>query len=416
MGQDNSIQASPIEKSNQELQNKYENVYQRYLDDLQSDYLKKMQILEGKMRLREITQMQYQQFVQQYQNEYRVNYEKVVQRYQLAKHQLSQQGHQGQLNEQRRVVRPLDSVVRPLDSAVKPLDSAVSLSHLRPEERDLLEWAYYTLGISLDADENEMKVRYMSLIRENHPDRGGNKIIFDNVQKAYGVIKDFKEPATSHAKRMGQPVVNQEYSTDLHDGRENIYLDRKNFDQDKFNKLFSEVRIDNPYDRGYGNKMAESSGKNRETINIQKTVKGDFHGHFKQNCTTDIIEYKEPEFMSNTFGGNCEELGVDQVNDFSGNEGTLAYTDYMQAHNDDQKYLDAEAIAEKMGRGRSKTLEQLKSERESISYKLDSREQQRIQEEEARTKRQESERLRRMQELDQRYQDQYNRINQRLLN
>ena len=399
MGQDNSIHASPNEQlTNQELHlkemSRYESVYQRYLDDLQSDYLKKMQILRLKLEQRHISQIQYQQFVQKYQNEYKFNYEKIVQKYQLVKRQLGQQ----------------EQVSRKSES----LGNTVSLGHLRPEERELLEWAYYTLGVSLGVDDNEIRVRYMSLIRENHPDRGGNKIIFDNVQKAYGVIKDFREPVSAHEKRMEQPVVNHEYSTDLHDGRENIYLDRKNFDQDKFNKLFSEVRIENPYDRGYGDKMVESSGKNRETINIQKTVKGDFHGHFKQNCTTDIIEYKEPSFMLNTFGGNCEELGVDQVSDFSGNAGALAYTDYMQAHCDDQKYLDAEAIAEKMGR--SKTLEQLKSEREAISFKLDSKEQQRIQEEEARVKRQESERLRRMQELDQRYQDQYNRINQRLLN
>ena len=49
---------------------------------------------------------------------------------------------------------------------------------------------YNVLGISKGASVDEIKSAYKKLALKNHPDRGGDKDVFQKIQQAYEVLSD----------------------------------------------------------------------------------------------------------------------------------------------------------------------------------------------------------------------------------
>ena len=51
---------------------------------------------------------------------------------------------------------------------------------------------YKILGIKSNANLNEIKSAYRKLAKENHPDNGGNKEIFQQINEAYNMLLNRK--------------------------------------------------------------------------------------------------------------------------------------------------------------------------------------------------------------------------------
>ena len=49
---------------------------------------------------------------------------------------------------------------------------------------------YQTLGVSRDADANEIKKAFRKLAMKHHPDKGGDEQQFKNIQQAYETLSD----------------------------------------------------------------------------------------------------------------------------------------------------------------------------------------------------------------------------------
>lgn len=49
---------------------------------------------------------------------------------------------------------------------------------------------YQTLGIDRDADNNQIKQAYRRLASQHHPDKGGDKVKFQEIQSAYDTLTD----------------------------------------------------------------------------------------------------------------------------------------------------------------------------------------------------------------------------------
>jgi hypothetical protein len=112
---------------------------------------------------------------------------------------------------------------------------------------------------------------------------------------------------------------------------------------DKFNKNFEKCKLyDEEIEFGYGSKM-ELSTKVREDINIEKLIKKNkidnesFNELFNKNVPVNkaLIKYREPEPLVLAKSLQFTELGAKRPDDYSSSmekTSSLAYTDYMRAH------------------------------------------------------------------------------------
>lgn len=109
---------------------------------------------------------------------------------------------------------------------------------------------YSTLGVSKTASQEEIKAAYRKLAAKHHPDRGGDKELFQEVQAAYDTL--------------GDPEKRQQYDNPV---RQQFY---SNFGQSEpnFEDLFSAFRRANFYDDIFGPK----SRRRNKTLNLQTSI------------------------------------------------------------------------------------------------------------------------------------------------
>ena len=190
------------------------------------------------------------------------------------------------------------------------------------------------LNLSGDYNKNDLNTNYKKLAFINHPDKGGNKYIFDLIVKSYQIINN--DLSRRQKIREETPVYNSKYNPNdaIHkDGGsfQNIHLNKDKFNINKFNEVFEQINknIDDPNNRGYGSSMMQSS-KNRDDLNINRIDninKNNFNEIFIKNNNNAVTIYRDPEFLLSNGSSNFSELGVNEINDFSGKN----YTDYQKA-------------------------------------------------------------------------------------
>ena len=259
--------------------------------------------------------------------------------------------------------------------------------------------AYEILSVTENSSNKEIKEQYVKMCKVYHPDKGGNPQIFDAINKAYRTIMIQRK--NTYQDKINRDVVNKDYE-DLPKKFQNVHISKDNFNNKKFNQVFRDYRIENPYDKGYGNEMAKSS-KTRESINIERLQSMDkttFKNQFQKKCTK-IIEYKDPEPVYSNSKNNFVELGVKDINDFTGN----GFTDYKRAYTED--FFDPTKIQ----RQSFNSVNEYRSARETQNMRITPEEQQRLQIIEEQKQQKEQERLRRVREYDRLYEQQFKKLN-----
>lgn len=208
---------------------------------------------------------------------------------------------------------------------------------------------YSVLGVSPNDDIQFIKQKYKQLALKMHPDRGGSEALFKMLQLSYAkILEEYKlrqiDKAFDQLKTEFEDFkVEQEQSN-----KNNINL-KSYEDEDvhsgdfkkRFNKVFEENKQSSPYDKGYSNMMVNSS-KTREDINISNTINNftidKFNNVFNNSDSQNkkqLIKRSVPTPHSISKELSFTELGVDKINDFSGeNKDTkgLHYMDYNIAH------------------------------------------------------------------------------------
>jgi curved DNA-binding protein CbpA len=276
----------------------------------------------------------------------------------------------------------------------------------RKKKESISEYSpYEIMALKKDCSLKDLKKKYKELAAIYHPDNGGNKRIFMGIVQSYKEILFEKESNVDN--KIKAPVINKEYNPQNKNStnHENVHIDKDNFNNDKFNKIFRDYRIENPYDEGYGKTMTESekNHNSRESINIERLTslnKGNFNENFNEKKSTTIIEYEEPQALYSNEQNNVMELGVKKINDFSGD----SYTDYKRAYNNEffnpnnVQYKTYKSVGE-YENARSQKQEMTREEVEYHSMIKRKKEQDEI------------ERRKNQKEYDQIYEDQFNNLN-----
>tara|TARA_B110000977_G_C11060429_1_gene485729 strand:+ start:488 stop:1288 length:801 start_codon:yes stop_codon:yes gene_type:complete len=254
--------------------------------------------------------------------------------------------------------------------------------------------AYEILSVTEESPNKEIKEQYIKMCKIYHPDKGGNPEIFDAINKAYHTIMNKRK--NTHANKINRDVVDKDYE-DLPKKFQNVHISKDDFNTEKFNSVFRDYRIENAFDKGYGDEMT-SSTKTRESINIKRPSSNKIPVKRK---SSKVIEYKDPEPLYSNSKSNYVELGLKEINDFTGN----GFTDYKVAY--DEEFFDSTNIT----RQSYKNVNDYKNSRATQSLKITPEDQhkQKIIEEQKEQK--EQERLRRVREYDKLYEHQFNKLN-----
>jgi len=281
---------------------------------------------------------------------------------------------------------------------------------------------YKILNVSKDVDEKTLKKAYLRAAMKSHPDRGGSKPEFQKVSIAYTLLsKKIKESGNSHDHHDLRGLSNEFYSDQSSNPKMNTKMSEK-FDADLFNKIYEENKIPEVYDEGYGSWMSKES-----TPEISKPkmfgdgFNKDLFNHtfdqYKQEQTKStsgqITKYQEPsKRMSMKNQDSIMVLGQEKISDFGGTTSNLVYTDYKQAFTGGSTLIDTNTVDIS---GRSSSMDGIKSQRSNISFTMNERDQKLQALQEIDKHKAEENRIKRLQNYDQRTQDSYEKIHSLLL-
>jgi|UniRef100_A0A6C0IAU5 curved DNA-binding protein CbpA len=207
---------------------------------------------------------------------------------------------------------------------------------------------YEVLNVPKNFTWDELKISYRKLAINTHPDKqGGNKDLFNIITHCFKKLADelkMREEDKSHhdLKQQSNDFFHKMTNEALPHPSEVLKPNEK-FTNTKFNKNFEKCKLyDEEIEFGYGSKMEEST-KKREDINIEKLIKKNkidnesFNEIFNKNVPVnkELIKYREPEPLILSKSLQYTELGGKRPDDYSSSiekTNTLAYTDYMRAH------------------------------------------------------------------------------------
>ena len=208
---------------------------------------------------------------------------------------------------------------------------------------------YSVLGVSPNDDIQFIKQKYKQLALKMHPDRGGSEALFKMLQLSYAkILEEYKlkqiDKAFDQLKTEFEDFKVEQEQSNKNNINLKSYEDEDAYSGDfkkRFNKVFEENRQSSPYDKGYGNMMVNST-KTREDINISNTINNftidkfnDVFNNSDSQNKKQLIKRSVPTPHSISKELSFTELGVDKINDFSGeNKDTkgLHYMDYNIAH------------------------------------------------------------------------------------
>ena len=297
---------------------------------------------------------------------------------------------------------------------------------------------YEIIGVSKRFTLDELKYNYKKVAKRVHPDRGGNEKLFKLVTLAYKQLleihklkqinKEFNELKSDFQEFTTNQDNQQRRHRDLHRNsdrsskkssrnRQNQQDSNGNFG-DMFNKVYEENKIDDVYDRGYGDLMTESDA-NRPDIDIKKTVNSmkNFNQAFDSAPVSKhnkkIIKYRDPIALPTSLKTlQYTEIGIDKLSDFSTETSNLSCVDYKKAHST-SKLIDKNYVRQRTGYN---DIGGLEAERANIDYNMseeDLRKQAYLKKKE---QLKELKRLERLQQMDMMHQESFNRVNELMVN
>jgi hypothetical protein len=265
-----------------------------------------------------------------------------------------------------------------------------------------------------------IKKAYKKNALKYHPDRAGNEYQekFQLITQSYIYLLAKANEKQDNEIKFSKKVNNSDYEDNINEDVQNIHIDKDNFDINKFNKIFEEYKIPSSYDNGYSDLMKQDTIKNNDDEIFGKKFNNQiFNEHFNKiknkKHDNSIIEYQEPNALDSSLNNlNHSILGMDNVEDFGCvNSNNLSYTDYKKAHVDETLLIDINKVKYKT----YNSIDQLESDRSSISYNQSPEDKRRYEMMERKKIEDDNLRLQNQKNYDEMIQKQYKKLNQKML-
>ena len=207
---------------------------------------------------------------------------------------------------------------------------------------------YEVLNVSKNFTWNDLKESYRKLAFNTHPDKpGGNKDLFNIIticfKKLAEELKARDDDKGHHDLKAQSKDYFHKMTGDTMPHPSEVLKSGEKMTTEKFNKNFEKCKLyEEEIEFGYGSKMDEST-KVRGDIAIEKLIKKkkidneSFNEIFNKNVPVNkaLIKYRDPEPLALAKSLQFTELGGKRPDDYSSSlekNNSLAYTDYMRAH------------------------------------------------------------------------------------
>lgn len=275
---------------------------------------------------------------------------------------------------------------------------------------------YDVLNVPKDFTLEQLKDSYKRIALKVHPDKGGSEQLFLLVTKCFKKL--LQEYHKRQADRQYHELkANFQKATEKEQTRPRGTRDTK-FDLERFNQVFSENRLNDAMDKGYGDWVAKEED-HQPKIHKNKFKIESFNRTFEEQARIDksnkyIVKYKEPEALITTKKIAFTELGQDDVDDFSGDNMTkkhLNYMDYKVAHTT-TKIVDPGLLRNVKTYN---NINELEAARSKISYNMDDTTREEFEHRQNMELSREKRRIQALQEQERMIQQQYDRVNRAFL-
>lgn len=228
-----------------------------------------------------------------------------------------------------------------------------------------------------------LKESYKKLALKAHPDKGGSEYLFKLLTECYKYLsnelkkkqidKQFNELKQDFIKHTDKSKSHKVTSEPDKSSIQQIFYKGSRFDRDKFNKFFTDNKLsDEKEEQGYQEWMRENDVKEPPKFRGSFNSNG-FNQHFDQHAQTpsnhrQIIKYQEPEAMITCKKLGFTELGLEKIDDYSGDNKSnknLNFMDYRVAHTT-SRIVDPSIKP----RADFKDIQALENSRANISYQM----------------------------------------------
>ena len=276
------------------------------------------------------------------------------------------------------------------------------------------------LGLKMnDYNIANIKKAYKKNALKYHPDKAGSKYqdLFQLITQSYIYLLEKATDYNLVEEKINKSVDNIDYEDNINQKVENIYINKDNFNINQFNKIFDEYKIPNSFDKGYENLMKEDLQQEDNEIFGQKFNNDIFNSHFNtlktKKKSNELVNYKDPDALDTSLTNlNQTFFGIDDIEDFgSVNTNGLCYTDYKKAHVDENLLIDANNVKYKT----YNSIDQLESDRSKLSHSLSIEDKKRYEYLDRKKLEEDSYKLEKQKKYDQMIENQYSRMNQRLI-
>jgi curved DNA-binding protein CbpA len=286
---------------------------------------------------------------------------------------------------------------------------------------------YKMLGLKQDFEIEDLRSNFKKLVLKVHPDKNpnGSDEAFKIVAHCYKIL--LKEHKRKEKEKQYNELKNgfKDYKKTQEDVKLYNTEMKMNYDsQEKFGKHFNETfdkfRVKNAYDDGYANAM-EAHNDIRAEINIDNKMgkynRDKFNDEFDKSTVIPekkIIKYEVPEALVSCKVLGYSELGVSNINDFSGENETLKklnYTDYMKAYST-SRLVDPRSVSD---RKEYRNIEDVEKDRSKVSFVMNDEDLEKNAKLERLNSQKEKRRLEHIAYEEKLYSDQFNHVNKAML-
>ena len=182
----------------------------------------------------------------------------------------------------------------------------------------------------------DLKDKYKKYALQTHPDKNnGDARNFNIVNEAFKYLyEEYKlkqnDKQFNELKNNSNSYIETQSKTNI----QNTQFSKDNFNISKFNGIYDKHRIGNANDDGYGDWSQSNSFDSEDIVRDKSINTGNFNSMFdsKVKVSADVVKYSSPKELFMNSENNCEELGVEKIDNYTGKSKSINYTDYKEAH------------------------------------------------------------------------------------